>query len=137
MYFAVFLFTVVTLFGCGLFRRELSAWWFHLHRALSVVGLVLAIAGAATGGNLQTDVYHGGSADSAHKALGGLTVAAAAIQVSHTTIRRGTLCTESASESLLDSRYVSACSVCTSSVNPGCTVCNRYAICNNAACNQT
>lgn len=62
-------------------RRELSTWWFHLHRALSVVGLILAIAGAATGGGLTTDDYHEASGGSAHKALGGLTVAAAAIQV--------------------------------------------------------
>lgn len=68
----------------GVSRRELSTWWFHLHRALSVLGLILAIAGAATGGNLTTDIYHAGTADSAHKALGGLTVAAAAIQVSDT-----------------------------------------------------
>ena len=65
--------------GC---RRELSTWWFHLHRALSVLGLVLAIAGAATGGGLTTDDYHEAGGGSAHKALGGLTVAAAAIQVS-------------------------------------------------------
>lgn len=69
-------------------RRELSTWWFHLHRALSVVGLVLAIAGAATGGGLTTDDYHQSGGGSAHKALGGLTVAAAAIQV--TVIRYNT-----------------------------------------------
>lgn len=46
-----------------------------------MVGLVLAIAGAATGGGLTTDDYHQSSGGSAHKALGGLTVAAAAIQV--------------------------------------------------------
>ena len=67
--------------ACLVCRRELSTWWFHLHRALSVVGLVLAIAGAATGGGLTTDDYHQASGGSAHKALGGLTVAAAAIQV--------------------------------------------------------
>ena len=69
---------VVTCLTC---RRELSTWWFHLHRALSVVGLVLAIAGAATGGGLVADDYHEAGGGSAHKALGGLTVAAAAIQV--------------------------------------------------------
>lgn len=73
------IFPIVILLAHSL-RRELSAWWFHLHRALSVLGLILAIAGAATGGNLTTDIYHAGTADSAHKALGGLTVAAAAIQ---------------------------------------------------------
>lgn len=46
-----------------------------------MVGLILAIAGAATGGGLTTDDYHEASGGSAHKALGGLTVAAAAIQV--------------------------------------------------------
>lgn len=46
-----------------------------------MVGLVLAIAGAATGGGLTTDDYHEADGGSAHKALGGLTVAAAAIQV--------------------------------------------------------
>ena len=49
-----------------------------------MVGLVLAIAGAATGGGLTTDDYHEASGGSAHKALGGLTVAAAAIQVTVT-----------------------------------------------------
>ena len=65
----------------GLCRRELSTWWFHLHRALSLVGLVLAIIGAATGGNLTDDVYKT-SGQSAHKALGILAVVAAALQVS-------------------------------------------------------
>lgn len=46
-----------------------------------MVGLVLAIAGAATGGGLVADDYHEAGGGSAHKALGGLTVAAAAIQV--------------------------------------------------------
>lgn len=46
-----------------------------------MVGLILAIAGVATGGNLSADVYHEGSGSSAHKALGGWTVAAAATQV--------------------------------------------------------
>lgn len=45
---------------------------------------MLAIAGAATGGGLTTDDYHEASGGSAHKALGGLTVAAAAIQVTVT-----------------------------------------------------
>ena len=49
-----------------------------------MVGLVLAIAGAATGGGLTTDDYHEASGGSAHKALGGVTVAAAAIQVRFT-----------------------------------------------------
>ncbi|KAL0038415.1 hypothetical protein WJX77_005585 [Trebouxia sp. C0004] len=60
-------------------RRELNTWWFHLHRALSLVGLVLAIAGAASGGNLTSDVYRT-SGQSAHKALGILAVVAAALQ---------------------------------------------------------
>ena len=53
-----------------------------MHRALAGLGLVLAIAGAATGGNLASDDYHGNSAGSAHKALGILAVVAAAVQVS-------------------------------------------------------
>ena len=65
----------------GLCRRELNTWWFHLHRALSLVGLVLAIIGAASGGNLTSDVYRT-SGQSAHKALGILAVVAAALQVS-------------------------------------------------------
>ena len=60
----------------------MSAWWFQLHRALAGLGLVLAIAGAATGGNLASDDYHGNSAGSAHKALGILAVVAAVVQVS-------------------------------------------------------
>ncbi|KAL0052572.1 hypothetical protein WJX82_004070 [Trebouxia sp. C0006] len=60
-------------------RRELNTWWFHLHRALSLVGLVLAIIGAASGGNLTSDVYKT-SGQSAHKALGILAVVAAALQ---------------------------------------------------------
>ena len=65
--YSVLLCAVVTL--CLTCRRELSTWWFHLHRALSVVGLILAIAGVATGGNLAADVYHEGSGSSAHKWL--------------------------------------------------------------------
>ncbi len=65
----------------GSCRRELNTWWFHLHRALSLVGLVLAIIGAASGGNLTSDVYKT-SGQSAHKALGILAVVAAALQVS-------------------------------------------------------
>jgi len=45
------------------------------------VGLVLAIIGAASGGNLTSDVYKT-SGQSAHKALGILAVVAAALQVS-------------------------------------------------------
>ncbi len=52
-----------------------------MHRALSLVGLVLAIIGAASGGNLTSDVYRT-SGQSAHKALGILAVVAAALQVS-------------------------------------------------------
>lgn len=57
-----------------------------------MVGLVLAIAGAATGGGLTTDDYHEASGGSAHKALGGLTVAAAAIQVRFTPLCVTPLC---------------------------------------------
>ncbi len=63
------------------FRRELNTWWFHLHRALSVLGLILAVAGAASGGNLLSDDYHQNKGGSAHKALGILAVVAAALQV--------------------------------------------------------
>ena len=52
-----------------------------MHRALSLVGLVLAIIGAASGGGLTSDVYKT-SGQSAHKALGILAVVAAALQVS-------------------------------------------------------
>ena len=45
------------------------------------MGLILAIVGAAPGGNLQNDDYHPG-AGGAHKALGILAVVAIAIQVS-------------------------------------------------------
>ena len=46
-----------------------------------MLGFVLAIAGAATGGNLVADDYHQSSGGSAHKALGILTIVAAAVQV--------------------------------------------------------
>ena len=46
-----------------------------------MLGFVLAIAGAATGGNLVADDYHQNNGGSAHKALGILTIVAAAVQV--------------------------------------------------------
>ena len=65
-------------------RRELNTWWFHLHRALAVLGLILAIVGAALGGNLEYDDYRPNNGGGAHKALGILAVVATALQVTHT-----------------------------------------------------
>ena len=66
-----------------MYRRELSTWWFHLHRALATLGFILAIVGAATGGGLADDDYHSNNGGSAHKALGILAIVAAALQVEH------------------------------------------------------
>lgn len=66
-----------------MYRRELSTWWFHLHRALATLGFILAIVGAASGGGLADDDYHSNNGGSAHKALGILAIVAAALQVGH------------------------------------------------------
>lgn len=73
------IFPLVILLAHSL-RRELSTWWFHLHRALATLGFILAIVGAASGGGLADDDYHSNNGGSAHKALGILAIVAAALQ---------------------------------------------------------
>ena len=63
-------------------RRELSAWWFQLHRALAFLALIGAIAGVASGAGLSNDDYHPNGAGGAHKALGIIALVAVVVQVS-------------------------------------------------------
>lgn len=64
-------------------RRELSAWWFQLHRALGFLALIGAIAGVASGSGLSNDDYHPNGAGGAHKALGVIALVAVVVQVCH------------------------------------------------------
>lgn len=63
-------------------RRELSAWWFQLHRAIAFLALIGAIAGVASGAGLSNDDYHPNGAGGAHKALGIIALVAVVVQVS-------------------------------------------------------
>ena len=63
-------------------RRELSSWWFQLHRAIAFLALIGAIAGVASGAGLSNDDYHPNGAGGAHKALGIIALVAVVVQVS-------------------------------------------------------